>query len=112
VSASSPLHDLTRRELEAVRGAAVWYAKYQAGPIGSCADDSSAYAVAERERYLDLISALEKLGNRLRVPGPLKQRACWDPALKPRIDRLALQCEHPEDALVDAPKGLSPSKSL
>jgi hypothetical protein len=75
VSDPSPIQDLTPRELQALRGAAVWYAKYHAAPIASSADDSAAYAVAEREEYLDLISALEKLGIRLRVPDSLQQAA-------------------------------------
>jgi len=66
-----PLGDLTVGELEALRGAAVWYAKYHAADIERNAAERAAYAVAEREEYLALIAALEKLGVRLRVPDGL-----------------------------------------
>lgn len=72
---SRNLPDFTEQELQALRGAAVWYAKYHAGSIASTADDPRAYAVAEREEYLDLIAALEKLGVRVRVPDALQQQA-------------------------------------
>lgn len=67
--------DLSQREIQALRGAAVWYAKYHAGTIASAAHDPGAYAVAEREEYLDLITALDKLGVRVRLPDALKQAA-------------------------------------
>lgn len=66
-----PLAELSQREVEALRGAAVWYAKYHAAAIAEHAHDRGAYAVAEREEYLDLIAALRKLGVRLRVPEAL-----------------------------------------
>jgi hypothetical protein len=66
---------LTTRELDALRGAAVWYAKYNASDIEAAAGDRSAYAVAEREEYLDLLAALRKLGVRLRLPDALSQAA-------------------------------------
>ena len=72
---STNLPELTERELQALRGAAVWYAKYHAGSIASAAHDSAAYAVADREEYLDLIAALAKLGVRVRVPDALQQAA-------------------------------------
>jgi len=69
------LPDLSRREIQALRGAAVWYAKYHAGAIASAAQDPGAYAVAEREEYLDLITALDKLGVRVRLPDALQHAA-------------------------------------
>jgi hypothetical protein len=69
------LPDLSGREIQALRGAAVWYAKYHAGAIASAAHDPRAYAVAEREEYLDLIAALDKLGVRLRLPDALQRAA-------------------------------------
>lgn len=59
---------LAPRELEAIRAAAIWYAKYHASIIAEEADDESAYAVVRREEYLDLITALGKLGVRIGVP--------------------------------------------
>lgn len=75
VEASRTIADLTEAELQAVRGAAVWYAKYHAGAIATASDDPGAYAVAEREEYLALITALEKLGVRVRLPDALQQAA-------------------------------------
>lgn len=48
--------------------AAAWYARYHARMIADTADDPSAAAMADRERYLDLLAGLEKLGYRLRNP--------------------------------------------
>jgi hypothetical protein len=75
VSESTPLPDLTASELQALCGAAVWYAKYHAAAVASSADDPGAYAVAEREKYVDLIAALAELGVRVRVPDALQQVA-------------------------------------
>ena len=69
------LPELSSRELQALRGAAVWYAKYHAVAVAQTAGDEAAYAVAEREEYLDLLSALGKLGARVRVPDALQQAA-------------------------------------
>lgn len=60
--------DLTEQEVAAIRRAAVWYAKYHESRISELAKDPSAYAVVEREEYLDLVAALGKLGVRLPVP--------------------------------------------
>ncbi|MEX2195060.1 MAG: hypothetical protein WD844_07220 [Thermoleophilaceae bacterium] len=62
---------LSERELTALRGAAAWYAKYHAGVVADHAAEDSAYAIAEREEYLDLVAALGKLGVRVRVPDAL-----------------------------------------
>ena len=75
VDEATNIPDLTERELQALRGAAAWYAKYHAGSIASVAQDPGAYAVAEREEYLDLIAALAKLGVRVRIPDALHQAA-------------------------------------
>ena len=69
------LPELSPRELQALRGAAVWYAKYHAVAVAQTAGDEAAYAVAEREEYLDLLAALGKLGARVRVPDALQQAA-------------------------------------
>jgi hypothetical protein len=75
VDGTTAIPGLTDLELQALRGAAVWYAKYHSGTIATAADDAGAYAVAEREEYLALITALEKLGVRVRVPDALQQAA-------------------------------------
>jgi len=75
MSESSALPEFTAPELQALRGAAVWYAKYHAATIARSANDPAAYAVAEREEYLDLVAALAKLGVRVRVPDALQQAA-------------------------------------
>ncbi len=71
VSETTPLHALSPRELQALRGAAIWYAKYHAAAVAADASEKAAYAVSEREEYLDLIAALHKLGVKIRVPDAL-----------------------------------------
>lgn len=70
-----PLHSLSHRELQALRGAAVWYAKYHASTVAAHADERAADAVSEREEYLDLVAALHKLGAKIRVPDALVESA-------------------------------------
>jgi hypothetical protein len=65
------LEELSATERQAVAEAAAWYAKYHERMISERADDRSAAAVAQRERYLDLHSGLRKLGIRLRMPDGL-----------------------------------------
>jgi antitoxin (DNA-binding transcriptional repressor) of toxin-antitoxin stability system len=67
-------HELTAREREALLDAARWYARHRAHDIVDEVTDGSAYAVAERERYLALISALRKSGVRIAVPDELQPR--------------------------------------
>jgi len=62
------LDQLDSSELEALVGAATWYAKYHERMIAELADDSSALAVTRRERFQDLHRGLSKLGVRLRRP--------------------------------------------
>lgn len=67
---------LSEREFAALASAGSWYANYHARIIAEQADDESAYAVARRERYEDLVSALRKLGVRVSsVEPPSEQRA-------------------------------------
>jgi hypothetical protein len=63
-----PLEQLSPDEVHALAAAAAWYAKRHESMISERADDVSASAIAERERYLMLHSALWKLGVRLRLP--------------------------------------------
>lgn len=71
MSDTTPLNTLSPRELQALRGAAVWYAKYHAAAVAVHATEKAAYAVSEREEYMDLIAALHKLGVKIRVPDAL-----------------------------------------
>lgn len=59
---------LTEDELVEIRRAATWYAKYHARIIAERADDLSAMAVAQRDRYLALITGLRKMGVRIVDP--------------------------------------------
>jgi hypothetical protein len=59
---------LTPQEIEALKSAASWYAKYHARIIAESADDPSAYALAQRDRYAALLSGLDKLGVQVRNP--------------------------------------------
>lgn len=49
--------------------------KYHAATVAAHAAEKGAYAVAEREEYLDLVTALETLGVRIRVPDALVEMA-------------------------------------
>jgi hypothetical protein len=66
-----PLETMTPAELDALRGAAAWYAKYNHAKIEESLGDPSAYAMVQRERYVDLISALRKLGFDMALPDAL-----------------------------------------
>jgi hypothetical protein len=59
---------LSETERDAVLAAAVWYAKHHESMIAALADDRSAMAVAQRERYQELYDGLAKLGLRLHRP--------------------------------------------
>lgn len=60
--------ELSEEEIVQIRGAATWYAKFHARIIAERADDPSAMAVAQRDRYLTLIAGLRKLGARVVDP--------------------------------------------
>jgi len=68
VAYSERIVNLTERELEAVARASTWYANYFAHELASEADQTHAYAVAERESYVALVEALRKLGIRFAIP--------------------------------------------
>lgn len=65
------IDDMTPAELDALRGAAAWYAKYNHAKIEEALDDPSAYAMVQRERYVALVSALRKLGFDMALPDAL-----------------------------------------
>jgi len=65
------LEALTEPELSAPLAASVWYAKYHERMIAEQADDRSASALARRQRFLELHTALYKLGVRIRQPDGL-----------------------------------------
>jgi hypothetical protein len=73
--ALEPVADLSADELRELTAAAAWYAKGHEHIVSELADDRSASAVAERERYLMLHSALWKLGVRLRLPDGVERPA-------------------------------------
>lgn len=68
MQAAEPDQPLSDAELSALKNAATWYAKYHARIIAERADDRSAYAMAQRDRYKALLSGLRKLGVRVRDP--------------------------------------------
>jgi hypothetical protein len=65
--------ELTADELEALRAAGAWYAKYHAVRVAELADDPSAYAEHKREKFLTLLTALRKLGFEMALPDELRQ---------------------------------------
>jgi hypothetical protein len=75
VLALEPVADLSADELRELTAAAAWYAKRHEHIVSELADDRSASAVAERERYLMLYSALWKLGVRLRLADGVERPA-------------------------------------
>lgn len=62
------IEELSEEEIMQIRGAATWYAKFHARIIAERADDPSAMAVAQRDRYLTLIAGLRKLGAKIVDP--------------------------------------------
>ncbi len=72
---STALPELDPEEIEALRSAAAWYASSFRDEIAGEADDPSAYATVERERYLALCRALQKLGLRFALPDALRRVA-------------------------------------
>ena len=62
---------LSASEQTAVRSAAVWYFKRHARMIADEADDESAVAVARRDDFLELHSALRRLGVPIALPDEL-----------------------------------------
>lgn len=71
-SADVATPELTSAELEALRGAGAWYAKYHAVRIAELSDDPSAYAEGKRESFMTLLGALRKLGFEMAVPDALR----------------------------------------
>jgi hypothetical protein len=66
------LERLSELELAALLRAAVWYFKRHARIIADEADDFSARAVGDREDFLELHSALRKLGVSVALPDELR----------------------------------------
>lgn len=69
----SSADDLTAAEIEALRGASAWYAKYHVVRVAELADDPSAYAEHKREKFLTLVGALRKLGFEMALPDALRR---------------------------------------
>lgn len=63
---------LTPEELEALRSAGAWYAKYHVVRVAEMADDPSAYAEGRREKFLTLVAGLRKLGFDMALPDELR----------------------------------------
>lgn len=74
VDETSALEALTVAEQAALRRAAVWYFKRHARIIADEVDDPSARAVAQREDFLELHSALRRLGVPVALPDELRAR--------------------------------------
>jgi len=63
---------LSPDELAALRSAGTWYANYHAREIAAEAGETAAYALEDRRRFLELVSALRKLGVRFPLPDALQ----------------------------------------
>ena len=68
---TNPIERMTPAELDALRGAAASYAKDNHARIEEALDDRSMYAGIERERYVALVGALQKLGFYTALPDAL-----------------------------------------
>jgi len=73
VLAQNTAADLSQDEVDALRSAGAWYAKYHAARIAELADDPSAYAERRRESFLTLVGALRKLGFDMALPDALRR---------------------------------------
>lgn len=67
-----PSAQLTSGELDALRAAGAWYAKYHGPRVAELADDPSAYAERKREEFMTLVSGLRKLGFDMALPDALR----------------------------------------
>ena len=83
---------MTPAELEALRGAGAWYAKYHAVRVAEMANDPSAYAEHKREKFLTLVSALRKLGFEMAIPEvlPLQTSATPHQAVSSRASHTTM----------------------
>lgn len=72
---ATTLEELTDVELAALRRAAVWYFKRHARIIADEADDFSARAVVDRQDFIELHTALRKLGVSVPLPDELRTRS-------------------------------------
>jgi hypothetical protein len=84
------IDDLTPAELEALRGAGAWYAKYHAVRVAELADDPSAYAEHKREKFLTLVGALRKLGFEMAIPDGARPHAQRRVAVSSREEHIAI----------------------
>lgn len=75
MSFSDRVAGLSEEELDALTGAASWYASYAARDVAAEAQDMSAYAVEGRRSYFALVGALGKLGVRKVVPDVLYEHS-------------------------------------
>jgi hypothetical protein len=72
MTSDGSLDDLSRAEVDALRSAGAWYAKYHVVRVAELAEDPSAYAEERRERFLALVSGLGKLGFKMALPDELR----------------------------------------
>ncbi len=75
IESAPVLEQLSEDELAALRRAAVWYFKRHARIIADEADDFSARAVVDRQDFLELHSALRRLGVPVALPDELRAHA-------------------------------------
>ena len=75
IEASPDTEPLTASEQAALHRAAVWYFKRHARVVADEAGDLSARAVVDRQDFLELHSALRKLGVPVALPDELRTRS-------------------------------------
>ena len=75
IESAPVLEQLSEDELAALRRAAVWYFKRHARIIAYEPDDFSARAVVDRQDFLELHSALRRLGVPVALPDELRAHA-------------------------------------
>lgn len=72
MSPAEALAQLSDEEARALHGAAAWYARYHVLDIAAEAGDRSGAATKDRERFLALVRALERLGTPMPLPEELR----------------------------------------
>jgi hypothetical protein len=73
MSPTEALAQLSDEEARALHGAASWYARYHVLDIAAEVEDRSGAATKDRERFLTLVRALERLGTPMPLPEELRE---------------------------------------
>jgi hypothetical protein len=73
MSPAEAFAQLSDEEARALHSAASWYARYHVLDIAAEVEDRSGAAAKDRERFLTLVRALERLGTPMPLPEELRE---------------------------------------